>query len=331
MNPLISVVMPVHNGGRFLQGAVDSILAQACEDLELLLIDDQSTDTAIVSLDKSDARLKIFKSAGQGLVDACNTGFARSRGRFIARMDADDISLENRFSCQLNYLDQHPEVDIAGCCVEIFSDAGIQGGLQRYQDWLNSVRTPQQIRNQLYIESPLPNPGVMLRSRALQQLGGYRDMGWPEDYDLWLRADAAGMLMGKPDPVLLRWREHESRLTHTDPLYGRQRFMQAKSHFLVNHRLNGRAVIIWGAGPTGRQIHDMIIDEGGTVEGFIEVHPRRIGGQKRGLPVWPMEKVADCGNAMLLIAVGAAGARVEISGYLDSHAKTEGRDYLFVA
>ncbi len=89
--------------------------------------------------------------------------------------------------------------------------------------------------------------------------------------------------------------------------------MQAKSHFLVHHRLQGRSVIIWGAGPTGRLMFDLITAEGGKIEGFIEVHPRRIGGLKRGLPVWPIDKVKSLGDAMLLIAVGAAGAREEIT------------------
>ena len=95
--------------------------------------------------------------------------------------------------------------------------------------------------------------------------------------------------------------------------------------------LGGKVVIIWGAGPTGRQMHDLIIKEGGSVEGFIEVHPRRIGGQKRGLPVWAMDKVQNMNDSMLLVAVGAAGARQEIFNYLTLHNKTEGQDYLFVA
>jgi len=239
--------------------------------------------------------------------------------------------LPRRLECQLEYLARHPEVDIAGACVEIFSDVGIKGGLVRYQDWLNSVREPDQVHRQIFIESPLPNPSLMIRRAALTKLSGYRDEGWPEDYDLLLRADAAGLRMGKPDPVLLRWREHESRLTHTDALYQRENFMQAKTHFLVHHRLCGRKMIIWGAGPTGRQVHDLVRSEGGIVKGFIEVHPRRIGGQKRGLPVWSIEKADDLGSAMLLVAVGAAGARERIDGFLKKHAKTEGRDYLFVA
>lgn len=331
MSPQVSVVIPVRNGGEYLKQAVESILAQSFVNLELILVDDHSSDAAIAALDQSDPRIKLLKSSGQGVVDAFNTGFAQCKGEFIARMDADDISLPPRIECQLEYFSENPTVDIVGSCVEIFSEAGIQGGLERYQTWLNSVREPEQIRNQIFIESPLPNPGVMFRRAALQTLGAYRNNEWPEDYDLFLRADAANMHMGKPEPVLLRWREHETRLTHTDPLYNREQFMRAKTHFLVKHRLKGQAVIIWGAGPTGRLMHDLIIAEGGSVDGFIEVHPRRIGGQKRGLPVWAMSKVETLGSAMLLVAVGAAGARAEIAAYLNAHKKIEGRDYLFVA
>jgi len=331
MKPLVSVVLPVRNGGKFLDQAVASILSQTFENLELVLVDDHSTDAAVSALDKGDLRLKIFRSQDHGVVKAFNTGYKLCQGDFIARMDADDISLPERLQCQLDYLDRHPSVDIAGSCVEIFSKRGIQGGLERYQTWLNSVREPQQVRNQIFIESPLPNPGVMFRRAALQQLRGYRNKGWPEDYDLFLRADAANIRMGKPKPVLLRWREHDDRLTHTDSIYTREQFMRAKTHFLVRHRLKGQSVIIWGAGPTGRLMYDLIIAEDGKVEGFIEVHPRRIGGQKRGLPVWPVDKIEALGTAMLLIAVGAAGAREEIAAFLHEHNKIEGQDYLFVA
>lgn len=331
MSPLVTVVLPVRNGGRYLGAAVDSILTQTHRNLELLLIDDHSSDAAIDSLGTGDCRLKIIPSQGDGLVDACNTGFELAQGEFIARMDADDVSLPGRFQHQLAYFDRYPQVDICGCCVEIFSEQGLQGGLKRYQSWLNAVRDPAQVHQQIFIESPLPNPSLMFRRAPLQQLGGYRNNGWPEDYDLLLRADAAGMQMGKPEPVLLRWREHKQRLTHTDSLYDRQNFMRAKAHFLVHQRLRGRPVIIWGAGPSGRLLYDLIAAQGAEVRGFIEVHPRRIGGQKRGLPVWGIDKVASLDTAMLLVAVGAAGAREEIAVYLHGHEKVPGNDYLFVA
>jgi glycosyltransferase involved in cell wall biosynthesis len=331
LNPLVSVVMPVHNGGAYLAAAVESILTQSHANLELILVDDHSTDDAITTLNKSDRRLKIIASECRGVVAASNTGFTHCEGEYIARMDADDISLEGRLECQLDYLAQRREIDIAGCRVEIFSDEGIQGGLQRYQAWLNSVCEPEQVHRQIFIESPLPNPGIMLRRSALRELKGYREMVWAEDYDLLLRADAVGMQMGKPEPILLRWREHDTRLTHTGTRYSHENFMQAKTHFLAHHRLKGRGVIIWGAGPTGQKIHDFLTKEGTTVVGFIDVHPRRIGGEKRGLPVWAMDKCKEPGLPMILVAVGAAGAREDIAGFMSGTELNEGEDYLFVA
>lgn len=132
MNTLVSVVLPVHNGGIHLAAAVDSILSQSHCELELILVDDHSTDGAIAALGESDPRLKIVNSECRGVVSAFNCGFAHCKGEFIARMDADDISLTGRLEEQFNYLAQYPAVDIAGCCVEIFSEPGIQGGLERY-------------------------------------------------------------------------------------------------------------------------------------------------------------------------------------------------------
>jgi glycosyltransferase involved in cell wall biosynthesis len=331
MSELISVVMPVHNGGEFLQAAVDSILLQTHQSLELIIVDDHSDDMAVANLNVSDPRVQIITAGGRGVAKAFNQGFAKCRGDYIARMDADDIALVERLQAQLEYFRQNPAVDIISCCVEFFSADGIMGGLLRYQNWLNSVCTAQQIHQQMFIESPMPNPGAMFRLAALKRLKGYREMPWAEDYDLFLRADAAGMQMGKPDQVLLRWREHGQRLTHTDPVYSRDQFMRAKAHFLVNHRFPEQAFILWGAGPSGRLMHDLITAQGGQVTGFIEVHPRRVGGQKRDLPVWPIEKAAESGIPVILVAVGTAGARKKIADFMSLHKKAEGSDYVFVA
>ena len=138
--------------------------------------------------------------------------------------------------------------------------------------------------------------------------------------------------VGNPGQCLLRWREHAGRLTRTDKRYSRRSFQAAKAHYLAAGRLPpGQRVVFWGAGPGGRLMHDLLQQEGVAVHGFLDIHPRRIGGQKRGLPVWPLEQVANLQDAFVLIAVGTAGVRPEIRAFLDGHEKTEGRDYLFVA
>jgi cellulose synthase/poly-beta-1,6-N-acetylglucosamine synthase-like glycosyltransferase len=332
LEPLVSVIMPVRNGGEFLAPAVNSILQQSLSNLELLLVDDHSSDGAISALPTEDARLVVLNNSGQGVSQTFNAGLERARGRFIARMDADDIALPERLECQFAYLQEHSDIDICGARVEIFSDQQLAGGNLRYQAWLNGCCSPEEIRREIFIESPIPNPTAFFRSEALRLLGGFHDPHWPEDYDLYLRADAAGMRMGKPPGCLLRWREHPDRLTRTDPRYSQKSFQAAKAHYLADNRLPGdKSVVLWGAGPSGRLMHDLLLAEGVSVKGFLEVHPRRIGGQKRGLPVWALDEISRLKQAFILVAVGAAGVRPEIRAFMERHAKTEGEDYLFVA
>ena len=332
MNPLVSVIMPVRDGGAYLEASVDSILGQSCSSLELILVDDHSVDSAISGLSTADPRLVLLKNRGRGVSSAFNTGLSRARGNFIARMDADDISLPGRIEEQHRYFQSHPEIDICGACVEIFTDGEVAGGNIRYQAWLNDCRSPGQIHREMFIESPIPNPTVMFRHDAVLRLGGYRDPDWPEDYDLFLRADALGMQMGKPEQILLRWREHAGRLTRNDQRYKLDRFQAAKAHFLSKHRLQGKgSLILWGAGPSGRLMHDLLLEEGTRVQGFLEVHPRRIGGEKRGLPVWPIEEIDRMDDVFILVAVGAAGARPKIRDFLQQRTLVEGEHFLFVA
>lgn len=337
MKPAVSVIMPVRNARRWLTQAVHSILSQSLENLELLLVDDHSNDGSIEDLPCEDPRLRLLRNPGRGVSSAFNHGFSQAQGEYIARMDADDIALPQRLEAQLGYLAAHPEIDVCGACVEIFLDGeqrGAQpaGGNRRYQAWLNDCRTPQSIRRELFIESPIPNPTAVFRRNALQRLGGYGDPAWPEDYDLFLRADRLGLLMGKPDVILLRWRDHERRLTRSNARYARELFQAAKAHHLVRGRLRTLdSVVIWGAGPGGRLMHDLLQAEGMAVSGFLDVHPRRVGGSKRGLPVWPIEHVNEVTDRFILVAVGAAGARPRIRAFLGQQGRAEGRDYLFVA
>lgn len=330
---LVSVIMPVHDGGHWLRPAVDSILGQRSVELELILVDDHSSDGAIAELDRSDSRLKILESPGQGVSAAFNHGLERSKGDFVARMDADDIALPERLATQLDYLQAEPGVGICGACVELFSEDEIADGNKRYQVLLNSCRTPGQIRRQMYIESLVPNPTAVFRREVIMQLQGYADPPWPEDYDLYLRAHELGIAMGKPKPVLLRWREHDRRLTHRDNRYQWPRFQQAKAFYLSREfaRRSIESVVIWGAGPSGARFHDLLLERGIECAGFLEVHPRRIGQRKRGKPVWAIDHLAALNSEFIVAAVGAAGAREEIREFMNSHGRKEGSDWLFVA
>lgn len=330
MDPAVSVILPVRDGGEFLAAAVDSILRQSLCDFELLLVDDHSRDGAATALAGTDHRLRLLNSPGQGVAAAFRHGLRWVRGRYVARMDADDIAAPERLEKQLSLLEARPDLGIVGGCVEFFPKPAVGTGNRRYGDWLNSLRSPADIHRAMFIECPIPNPTAMFRRDVLEGLGGYRDTAWPEDYDLFLRADARGVRMAKPDGVLLHWREHERRLTRTDQRYSLEQFQRAKAHYLAANRLPASELLIWGAGPTGKRLCDLLAAEGVDVAAFIDVHPRRVGGHKRGRPVlglqqeWPE-------NAFIVVAVGARRARRRIHRHLSSRGRREGRDFLFAA
>lgn len=330
-SPLISVIMPVHNAGEYLPLAVESVLRQSYQNLELIIVDDHSTDNAVEKLTVSDERVKLVSSSNYGVVHAMHHGAKLAQGDFIARMDADDEALPQRLAVQFEYLQQKPDIGIVASQVEIFSDEELGGGFQVYQDWLNSVCSPEQIQRELYVESPLPNPSVMFRREVYQLLGGYHDSPWAEDYDCWLRADAMNIRMAKPEGILLRWRDHGQRLTRLDKRYSLDNFMQAKAHYLAESPLKNKDVVIWGTGPTGVQFYDLLQQHNINVTGFIDVHPRRIGGEKRGLPVWSMDKINELDKEFIISAVGSRGARQDIRDELLEKGKHEGQDFIFVA
>lgn len=341
MTPLISVIMPVYNAGPYLADAIASILSQQNVLFELIVVDDHSTDAAINKLPvelTQDSRFILLSSESRGVVAAMKTGFTHAQGKYIARMDADDIALPDRLSRQYHYLQQHPEIGIAGGQIKIISHADIEEGFLLYERWLNLLCSPQDIEKELFIESPIPNPTAFFRREIYEALNGYHDPEWAEDYDMWLRAHALGIKMGKPEGVLLHWRDHDARLTHRDSRYTNKLFMKAKAYYLARNRdyLKHRKAIIWGTGPTGVYLYDILVEQNVKVEAFIEVNPRRVGGVKRGLPVIHFTEITQYtlqydSNPLIIGAVGARGARAEMRQALLDMGKEEGTDFLFAA
>jgi glycosyltransferase involved in cell wall biosynthesis len=324
--------MPVRDGAAELAIAVGSILGQTLSDIELVVVDDASSDGAVDALrGHDDPRLKLYSNPGHGIVSALNFAADQAQGRYLARMDADDIALPARLERQVELLEHESGIGIVGTEVEIFAENGVGEGYRLYQEWVNGLRTPQAIGREMFVESPIPHPTAMLSSSLFQALGGYREVPWAEDYDLWLRAHLQGVGMAKPDGVLLRWRDREGRLSRTDSRYAIGRFIDAKAHYLAKSRLRNRNAVIWGAAPTGARLHDALEREGVSTVAFIDIDPKKVGGRKRGRPVLPVEAAAEVAPALIVGAVGSRGARAEIRNELDGHGMTEGEDYLFAA
>lgn len=333
--PAISIVMPFRDAAATLPDCLESIQRQMFADFELLAIDDGSTDdsAAIVQqLARQDARVRLLRPGRVGLVAALNQGCAAARAPLIARMDADDLMYEQRLAAQYAYLAQHPDITLAATQVELFPPELVRAGYREYLRWQNQCLTPRQIADNIYVESPFAHPSVMLRRVAFEQLGGYADGPFPEDYELWLRMHQAGMPMAKLPRVLLAWRERDERASRVDPRYARSAFDQLRAHFLARDaRLHGqRPLVIWGAGRKTRLRARHLLDQGAQPVAWIDIDPRKIGHVVWGLPVHPPDWLDQRPRPFVLVYVTSHGAREFVAGLLAKWGYQVGDDYLAV-
>jgi hypothetical protein len=201
--PAISVVMSVLNGAPHLPAALDSVLDQAGCDLELLVVDDGSTDdTGRILAERAarDSRVQVLTNpTNLGLTRSLNLALGRARGRYIARQDADDVSRPGRLAAQAAFLDARPAVGVVGCWVESGADPGSPAAL-----WRTPVR-PAEIRFELLFGNCLAHPSVMLRSALLRPGPLYDEaVRYAQDFALWHRLAATTGLASLPQALYFR-------------------------------------------------------------------------------------------------------------------------------
>jgi glycosyltransferase involved in cell wall biosynthesis len=205
--PLISVLMPAYNARRYLREAVDSILAQTLDDFEFIIIDDGSSDgtpALLKGLAARDRRIRLQSGPNEGVSASLNKGLALARGEFIARMDADDVSLPTRFEKQLRFLQQRSNYVLVGSRCMLIDPDGFpiceKTDIAFDHEEIDALL--------LRMSWPIVHPAVMMRTDALRKVGGY-DTRYRtnQDHDLFLRLAEVGRLANLPE-VLLNYRQH---------------------------------------------------------------------------------------------------------------------------
>ena len=189
-SPPISVLLPVRNGVEYLPEAIASIEAQTYSNYEVVAVDDGSSDDSWFVLQdwaSRDERVRVFRQEPKGIVPALEFARSEATGAYLARMDADDIADPTRFDLQIQLMQSDSSLAICGCEIEYFPAEKVRDGALRYQSWLNAPATPEEIEKEIFVECPLPHPAFFMRADAIEEVGGYQDLGWPEDYDLLLR------------------------------------------------------------------------------------------------------------------------------------------------
>jgi hypothetical protein len=199
-----------------------------------------------------------------------------------------------------------------------------------YEAWQNTLTSHDAILRDIFVESPFVHPSVMFRRDAVLAIGGYRDMGWAEDYDLWLRLAAAGARFARLPQTLFFWRERPQRATRTLPEYTSGAFRACKVHHLCNGFLKGTAELtLAGAGREGRAWRRALDRAGVTVSLWVDVDPRKIGRTLHGAPVVGTAKVVP-GIVKMLITVGTRGAREGVRMWAIRTGFQEGKDFICV-
>ncbi|MBL9038401.1 MAG: glycosyltransferase [Archangium sp.] len=335
MTPAVSVVLPCRDAASTVERAVESLRAQTFTDFEVLAIDDRSTDgtgDVLRRLAEREPRIRVLETSADacGLVHALNLGLAHSRAPVLARMDADDESLPRRFEASVEALRDRRLTGV-GTGVDICrDDRPPSPNLMRYGAWLSSLTTPEKLFNDRFVESPLCHPSVMLRTEALRSIGGWRDAGVPEDWELWLRLLESGHRLTCLPEVLHRWYDADVRLTRTHPRYRPEAHLTLKADTLAK-RFEGTSVSLWGAGDIGVGLARALAARGISVTRLIDLNPRKIGQRIHGARVVLPEDLGPPGGEHLLSAVGAKGARAEIRAYLESRGWSEGLHFTCVA
>jgi glycosyltransferase involved in cell wall biosynthesis len=245
-NPFISVIMSVHNGNQYLEESIKSILIQTFTNFEFIIINDGSTDNSgeIINSFHDQRIIAIHNQVKSGLAESLNKGFEMSRGKYLARMDSDDISLPERLSFQVRFMENHDDIGICGSWIQTFGGNKIGYYFPILHD---------EIRCNLLFSPQLAHPSVIIRKEIFDKWRLIYDKSCleAEDYDLWQRASSV-VKFANIDRILLLYRRHTEQLTRTryniqEEFAGRVRMREISrlgitpnfEEFLIHQKISG--------------------------------------------------------------------------------------------
>ena len=326
-DPRISILLPVWNAEATLSVCLRSLLRQTEADWECVVIDDGSSDRSLAiarTFAARDPRFRVEARPHEGLIATLNAGIPLCSGAIIARMDADDWMHRDRLRLQCATLEKNPELDALGCFTRSFPRRELQDGRRLYEQWLHSLDDAESIWRDRFIECPIAHPSLAIRRGALLELG-YRDRGWPEDWDLLLRLLRRGPRVGTVARRLLGWRDRPDRLSRKDPRYALDRFTACRAwHLHRDFLAKAPSYILWGHGRTGRALRKELGQLGHQPAVIVEVHPRRIGETIGGAPVIAPSALTAQPPYPVVVSVAGAGPRAQIRAALNAIGFREG-------
>lgn len=332
--PSISVLLPYFNAELTLKRAIDSILHQQFHDVELILVDNNSSDSSARiahEAAKLDHRVVLANEARQGVVFASETGAKMARGKYISRMDADDVAHSGKLLKQKIYLDEHPNCGAIASQVCYVPHKKNTDGFARFVEWSNSICSYEEILHGRFIEMPVVNPTLMWRKEIQAKHGLYRSGGFPEDYEMILRWLHEGVRIEKIPEVLFDWHDSSNRLTRTDNIYSDASFYRVKSTYLALclKKINPfhPEVSIWGASRISRRRARDLEKLGIRFQQFIDIKKNR----QIAANILHYKDLPSAGKLFVLSYIRHSDKREKVREFLLERGYKEGVDFLMVS
>lgn len=261
----VSIIMPVKNAEKYLKESIQSIQNQTSDNWELLAINDHSTDSSnqiLQEFSAHDSRIRLLQNIGMGIIPALQQALRLATGKFVSRMDADDIMPANRLEKMSALLEASGPKTVVTGLVQYFSDQPVSAGYQKYQEWINQVnRTGTQWQN-IYRECVIASPNWIARRSEIQEIKAFENLRYPEDYHLTLKWYQAGFKVETVPEVMLLWREHNMRTSRTSEHYAQKAFFELKIKHFIDMDLQTNHLVVWGKNPKGKLTTDILSHHG---------------------------------------------------------------------
>ncbi|MFN3997066.1 glycosyltransferase family 2 protein [Algoriphagus sp.] len=311
--------MPYKNAAEWIFDCLISIQNQSFENWEVIGVNDSSTDESeeiFREFQKNDPRFKTFQNPGKGIIPALDFAFHQSEGKYISRIDADDLMPEKRLEQMRNLILDSPENTVVTGLVQYFADQPISEGYRSYESWINEINLKGLQSENIYRECVIASPNWLTSREVMDSVGGFSKLSYPEDYDLVLKWYEKAVNFRVVPEVTLLWREHSKRTSRNSENYAQEAFFELKIKAFLRLDFRQNLLIVWGKNPKSKLI-SMILEA------------RDIPFEHHDLQDYRnVEKIQK--PKILLAVYPSENERTRIQNYLISINLMEGKDWWWV-
>jgi glycosyltransferase involved in cell wall biosynthesis len=278
---MVSIIIPYKNPLPYFEDCLKSIVNQSYKKLQIILVNDHSTDDSeklALKYSIEDSRIELINNIGSGIVDALNTGSEIAKGKFITRMDADDIMSENKIEILRSLLKKKKTKHIAVGSVKYFASKKPMGdGYLKYANWLNELTYNEKNFKEIYKECTIPSCGWMMHRSDFEDIKGFKKLNYPEDYDFLFRVYYNQIKLTATKEIIHLWRDHPMRTSRNSKDYLFENFIPLKIRYLIENELKPKEeMVLWGSGKKGKLVAKKLIKNNCSFT-WISNNPKKIG------------------------------------------------------